>query len=186
MNQSSWSGTPSKARSVSRRTRSSSIGSAGSTGWLLALFGFLQLRHEFLCLLHVEHRERRSAMRAGGACAEIDRTAAVGAIHRTHVLPQLGDLLRRQRPDEVLLAQEVEEADQTPVPVRAIQILEPCRALHVLRASQAALAAWTLGELGVGVLGLVSFSPMMRNSDSVDPGVSATLSRGSNQNDWQA
>ena len=36
------------------------------------------------------------------------------------------------------------------------------------------------------MLGLVSFSPMMRKSASVDPGVSATLSRASNQNDWQA
>jgi len=34
--------------------------------------------------------------------------------------------------------------------------------------------------------GLFSFSPMTRNSASVEPGVSATLSRASNQNDWHA
>ena len=93
----------------------------------------------------------------------------------------------RQRADEILLAQEVEEADQTAVAVRAIQVLEARRALHVLRSSQASLAARALGELGVRCAAVcVSFSPMTRNSASVEPGESATLSRASNQNDWQA
>src|SRR6187431_1959474 len=71
---------------------------------MCAIFSLLKLCHQLLCLLHVQHGQRRSAMQTHGALAQVDRTTAVGTIHGPDVLPQLGDLLRRQRTNEVLLA----------------------------------------------------------------------------------
>src|SRR5262245_12027230 len=91
-------------------------------------------------------------MRAGCPLGQVYRATAVRAVHGTDVLPEFGDLVRRQRTDEILFAEEVEKADQAPMPIRAIQVLESRRTLHVLRPPESAFATWTLRELGVAVL----------------------------------
>ena len=50
--------------------------------------------------LDIQHRQRRAAMVAGGSFHHVDRRAAARAVHDLNVLPQLGDLLRRQRRTE--------------------------------------------------------------------------------------
>ena len=132
----------------------------------------LQLLDQRLGLLHVEHRQRRAAVAARGCLREIHRRAAVRAVERLDVLPQLGDLRRRERADEVLLAQEVEERRQPAVAVRAAQVLEAGGALHVAGAPQAAPAARALRELGgAWRASRAVCSPMTRKSASVEAGV---------------
>ncbi len=88
-------------------------------------------------------------MLAVGSLRQVDRRAAVRAVDDLDVLAELGDLLRRQRPDEVLLLQEIEERRQPAVMVRAAEILEPGVALHVLGAAQLRVAARALGDVAI-------------------------------------
>src|SRR5687767_4939169 len=74
-----------------------------------ALLGRPQLQDQRCRLLHVEHRQWRAAVAAGGAAGQIDRPAAVRAVHNLNVTSQLRDPFWRERPDEILLAEEVEE-----------------------------------------------------------------------------
>src|SRR6188508_2650326 len=108
---------------------------------LVGALGVAQLLDQPASLLQVEHRQRRAAMLAVGSLCQVDRRAAVGAVDDLDVLAELGDLLRRQRPDEVLLLQEIEKRRQPAVMVRAAEILEPGVALHVLGAAQLRVAA---------------------------------------------
>lgn len=88
-------------------------------------------------------------MTARGRLSEIDRPAAVRAIDGLDVPPQLRDLLRRERADEVLLPEEIEEGLEPAVIVRAPEVLEPGGTLQVLRPAQPPLAARTLHEVRV-------------------------------------
>jgi hypothetical protein len=78
--------------------------------------------------------------------------AAVRAVHELHALAELRQLWRRERPDEVLLLQELEEGGEPAVVVRAAEVLEARRALHVLRQPEAPLAVGALHQVrGRGV-----------------------------------
>ena len=125
-----------KARSsTSRRARANASGNAGSTGLSVRSASCsCATRHSACWRSSIE--SGRSAVTAGGAFREIDRRAAIRAIDVCDVLAELGDLLRRQRLDEILLLQEVEERDQAAVIVGAAEIFEAGRALHVLRAAE--------------------------------------------------
>src|ERR1017187_2564631 len=92
-------------------------------------------------LLQVQHRHRRAAVRAHRVLDQVDRRAAVGTVNRLYVLPQLLELLRRERPDEILLPQEIDERDQAPVAAVASPVLKRRAALHVVRQKQAPVAA---------------------------------------------
>src|SRR5262245_46284168 len=78
-------------------------------GLVRPIFRFLKLGDEFLRLPQIEHRQRRAAMRAGGAARQIHGRTAAGAVDALDVPAQLLDLMRRERTDEILLTQEVEE-----------------------------------------------------------------------------
>ncbi len=117
------------------------------------IFRLLQLLDKPFGLSQIEHRQRRGAMCTGRASRHIDRSAAVGAVHAPDISAQLLDLLRRQRPDEVLLAEEVEEGRQPAVAMRTAQILELRVPLNVVGAPQPGLAARALGDIGIGPLG---------------------------------
>src|SRR5437660_3050805 len=64
-----------------------------------------------LALLGVEDGQRSMAILADGVTLDVDRRAAVGAVDDADTLPQPRDLRRTEPPDEVLLAQELEEGD---------------------------------------------------------------------------
>src|SRR5687768_1117233 len=87
------------------------------------------------------------------------RRPAVGAVHALDVLAQLLQLLRCERADEVLLAQEVEEGGQPAVVVGAAQVGEASRPLHVLRQTQPRVTPRALGEIGVRELTLARVFP---------------------------
>src|SRR6185295_14255036 len=87
-------------------------------------------------------------MTARTTVGQIDWPAAVRAVHNLNVTSQLGDLFWRERADEILLAEEVEEAGEPAVVVRAAEVLEPRRVLHVVGQPQPGVAAGTLGQVG--------------------------------------
>ena len=85
---------------------------------LRTLLGVAERCKDALNLPEVEHRERSPAVAAGGCGREVDRCAAVRAVHRTHLRLELGELHRRERPDERFLAQEIENVMKRPWPLR--------------------------------------------------------------------
>jgi len=103
-----------------------------------------ELLEHLLRLLHIEHGDGRVAVRTDRVGFQVDRRPTVGAIHKLNVLPQLLDLLSRQRMDEILFFQELEEADEVTVIVRASPISERHVSLHVVRQVQRRCAARTL------------------------------------------
>ena len=137
---------------VCRRTRSARSAARGSTGWCA--------RSSAFC----------TALQASPPASDPASTTACRSGHRPRRpvtstgAPQLAqltlwtfrrkllDLLGRERADEVLLAQEVEERRQPAVRVRAAQILELRGPLYVVGAAQPALAARALGEIRVRTL----------------------------------
>src|SRR5688572_7614999 len=78
-----------------------------------------------------------------GGC-QVDRRTTVGTIDRLHVPSQLRDLLRCERADEVFFLQEVEECREAAVAIRALEVFEAGRALHVMRLAQPPTAMRTL------------------------------------------
>src|SRR6202043_912191 len=74
----------------------------------------------------------RAAVCAHGIPGQVDSGAAVGTVNRLHVLSQLVELLGRQRPDELLLSQKIDECNQAPVAGVTSPILKPCAALQVV------------------------------------------------------
>src|SRR2546425_11662 len=72
----------------------------------------LKLADQPLRLLEVQHRDRRAAVSAHAAADEIDGRAAVGAVDALNVGGELGELILRERPDEVLLAKKGDEPGQ--------------------------------------------------------------------------
>jgi len=80
-------------------------------------------------------------MAASGACRQIDRCAATGAIHDLDLMPQFFQLFYRQRAYEVLLPQKFKESDETAMVARASEIAESRIALHVLSRPQAIRAS---------------------------------------------
>src|SRR4029450_8271809 len=95
-----------------------------------------ELTHELPGPLHVQHRQRRAAVRADRAAGQFDRRAAVRAVDRLDVLAQILQLLGREWLDEVLFLQEVEERDEPPMSLVAPPILEPRIPLHVVSQRQ--------------------------------------------------
>src|SRR5262249_22132772 len=69
-------------------------------------------------------------------------------VDRLHVLPELGELLRRQRPDEVLLAQEVEVGDEPSVLAAAPPVAERRVALPIVDQQETDVAARTAEKVG--------------------------------------
>ena len=112
-----------KLASTSRVAWASFSGSIGST-FAIGSLRVLQLADQALRLLAVRRRERRSAVTAGGGAREVDRRPAVRAVDRLDVAAQRLDLLGRERADEILLPQEIEEADQPAVAAVAAPVLE--------------------------------------------------------------
>ena len=141
-----------KLRSVCRRTRSSSSGSAGSIGWRARSSAFCN------CSTSLSACFRSSIDSGVPQCAQAaPAVTSTGAPQLAQLtLPtfrrKLLDLLRRQRPDEVFLAEEVEKRRQPAVRVRTAQILELRGPLDVVGPAQPGLAARTLGEIGVRTL----------------------------------
>ena len=88
------------------------------------------------------------AILADGIALDVDRGAAVGAVDGADALPELRELRRTEPPDEVLLAQELEEGDVVTVLGGAAQIDERRVALHVVRLDQRSAAAGTPRDLG--------------------------------------
>ena len=154
------------------RARASASGSAGSTV-LSAAVGLAQLRRP---------ASRPASCRASTAASRNARSrtpfarstgrAAIRAVDDLDVLAQLGDLLRRQRPDEVLLLQEVEERGQPAVAVRALRSTRTAwRAACPACAAGAPRQRGHFDQLGVAAdRGLPTCSPMTRNRLSVRAG----------------
>lgn len=67
---------------------------------------------------------------------KVDGRATIGTIHHSNVFFQLRDLLGRERADEVLLAKEFEETDESAMAVVAAEVVEPRVPLHVLSGPQ--------------------------------------------------
>src|SRR6476620_783836 len=88
-------------------------------------------------------------MRAAAVAGQVDGSAAVGTVDRLHVLTKGLELLRRQRPDEILLAKKIKEGRQPPVVIRATQVFEAGRPLHIVRPAQPRMAARALCQVGV-------------------------------------
>jgi hypothetical protein len=88
-------------------------------------------------------------MAAVGCRRQVHGCSAVRAVDRLDVSSQLRDLLRRQRPDEVLLLEEIEERDQPAVIVGTAKVFEAGRALHVARSAEAAVAARAFHERAI-------------------------------------
>jgi len=102
----------------------------------LGLGSLLELIQHPLRLLHIEHGDGRVAVGASRVGLQVDGRPAVGAIHKLNVLPQLLDLVSRQRMDEILFFQELEKTDEVTVFVRASPIRERHVSLHVVREVQ--------------------------------------------------
>ena len=181
----SWPGRPLKAGSASRRRprqRQRQRRIDGLARPLSASRSCATSRSAW-CMSSIDSGEPQCAH--ADALRQIDRRAAVRAVDDLDVLPQLGDLLRRQRPDEVLLLQKIEKRRQPAVIVRAAEVLEPRVALHVLRAPQPAVAARALHELAILRLRLATRARRWRETSSrVAPGVSCRFSLPSNHTDW--
>ena len=152
----------------------------------LGLGGLSKLRNHFFGLAHVEHRQRRAAVSAARSLDEIDRRAAIGAVHRLDVAPHPSICSRGQRPDEVLLAKKLEKGDEPPVLVRAAVVGE--------RACCAACRVFPVGATGSEGISALPRSlpclcddtpPIRVKSLRVEAGESWRLSRWSNQNAWQ-
>src|SRR4051794_29878000 len=89
-------------------------------------------------------------MSARIAIGQVDRPAAVRAVHRLHVLSKFGELLRRERPDKVLFSKKVKKRRQAAMSVGAAQVLEARGPLHVVRQVQPGMTTRALGEVSVG------------------------------------
>ena len=151
-----------EARQTTARSRAvrapSSIGSAGSIGWCARSSAFCSCATSFSACFMSSIDSGVPQCAHAAPLLKSTGPPQLAQFTEPTFSPQLRDLLRRQRTDEVLLAQEVEEADEPTMPVRAIQILEPRGALHVLRSPQPPLAARTLREVRVRCAAVASAS----------------------------
>lgn len=95
-----------------------------------------ELLEHALGLLHIEHGDGRVAVGTSRVGFQVDGRATVGAIHKLNVLPQLVDLVTRQRMDEILFFQELEKTDEVAVIGRASPIRERHVSLQVVRQVQ--------------------------------------------------
>jgi hypothetical protein len=145
----------------------------------------LELLHHGVHLLGVEHRHRRTAIRAGGSRVEVDRGAAARAGDGPDALLELLDLGRAQRAHEVLLPQELEERDEAAVLAGAAPVAKSRGPLHVRREEQALAAVRAEQAIAHGfALGrLVVVDHDEQRSTA--PGVRARLSTPSNQSEAQ-
>ena len=159
--------------------RSNSIGSAGSTGWLARSSAFRNCATSLsACLMSSMRAAFRSANRRRPA--QIHGAAAAGAIHGADVLPQLVDLLRRERPDEVFSRRKSKKVMSRPWPFGQFSTRTASSAACPAFVA-VALAAGTLRELGVTVLRTRQLLADDAKERQRRPGVSDTLSRASNQ-----
>ena len=97
----------------------------------------------------IEHRHRRAAIAARGVARQVDRRAAAGTPHLRHALAEPGDFRPGEAAHEILLAQELHEARQPAVALRAAVIGDAVRALHVegeLERARAVRAGEPLGH----------------------------------------
>ena len=108
--------------------------------------------------------------------AQVDGGAAVRAVNHPDRAAQLRHLLRGERPDEVLLLEELGEPGEAPVPSFAAQVLEA-------RVPLSQTGQRHFG--GNGGAGSFDSSAIMRKRVSVAAGVRCTVSNGSNQKAWQ-
>src|SRR5438105_1699834 len=84
-------------------------------------------------------------MGARRALRQIDRRAAVRTVDHLNVPAKLVDLLRGQRPDEVLLPQEIDEGRESSVATRAAAVLKPRAPLLIVGQEQPETASRTRG-----------------------------------------
>src|SRR5579859_3635028 len=84
-------------------------------------------------LVHVDHRDRGIAVGTNRLLRQVDRRAAVRAVDELHLSADVRALLRSQRLDEALLAQEIDVRCEPAVPRVASPVLKSRRALHVMR-----------------------------------------------------
>ncbi len=89
----------------------------------------------------IEDRDRRTAIAAGGVLLEIDGRAAGGAADRADGREEARPLGRRERPDEVLFAEKLDEGREAAVAARAPVVEEVRRVLKVVRERQRQRAA---------------------------------------------
>src|SRR5205814_4512754 len=91
----------------------------------------------------VERNDRCLTIAANRRTLDVDRRAAARAPNRAHARLQSFQLGGRERPHEVLLAQELEEWCKPPMTVTAAVIREPRRMLQIVRQREERLAART-------------------------------------------
>src|SRR5262249_61037706 len=84
----------------------------------------LEIGNDGLHLLGIQHGQRRAAVRADGVGLDVDGSNAARDGNGAYVLLERGDLGRAQGPDEVLLAQELEERDEVAVLTGATPVCE--------------------------------------------------------------
>jgi len=83
--------------------------------------------------VRIDQRDGRTAVRARGCVGKVDGRAALRAGNLAHGGTELGELDRRKRANEILLAQKVVKRDEPAVIVAAPPVREACRALQVMR-----------------------------------------------------
>ena len=119
--------------------------SAGARG-----VGLLQLLDQRLRLLHVEHRQRRAAVRARrapGRGRSARRSSSSSPSARSAAAPAICSAVSGRM--KSFSRRKSKKVVSRPWSFGTAQVLEPRRALHVLREPQPRLAARALREVGV-------------------------------------
>ena len=114
-----------------------------------ALLGLRPLPQRLRDRVRIEDRERRLAEAARRVALEVDRRAAARAAHDLQLRAHAPELRGRERADELLFAQELEERRQAPVLAGAAPVREAAGLRQIVRQRErraAARAAEPLGE----------------------------------------
>jgi len=93
------------------------------------------------------------AVGANRVALQVDGCPAVAAVHTLHVLFELLHLLRGEHADEILLFQEIEKPDKSPVSASTGPIDEPHIPDHVVRQRQPPTASRAPQHFRQGCLG---------------------------------
>ena len=93
--------------------------------------------------LRVDERDGCTTVRTRAIFGQVDRCAALRTNDLPDARPELGQLFRRRRADEVLLAKELGEGDELSMTVRATPIGEMSRSLQIMGKRKSALATRT-------------------------------------------
>ena len=112
----------------------------------------------------VDKRNGRAAVRARTFGLQVDGCSALRAVDLTHGRTQLGELVGRGRPNEVLLGKKLVEGDELPVVVLAAPKGKARGALQVVGKCERLVTTWAVKICRQRVLGDANLSDPLEQS----------------------